>query len=165
MAPAWRPAEMRHLAAIAAVAAAVHPAHPEGDDVFAERLRLYPEGCRVLAGDAVGGYVLSHPWVLGRPPALDTLLGTLPARPDTYYVHDLALLPGLRRQGHAAAAVRHMIRLARRLALPTLSLVAVNGTDAFWRRFGFAPHENPALAAKLAGYGDAAYMVLDLRST
>ncbi len=36
MAPAWRPAEMRHLAAIAAVAAAVHPAHPEGDDVFAE---------------------------------------------------------------------------------------------------------------------------------
>jgi GNAT superfamily N-acetyltransferase len=164
MAPAWRPAEVRDVAGIAAVAAATHPAHPERDAVFAERLRLFPEGCRVLGGD-VHGYLLSHPWRFGRPPALDTLLGGLPARPDTYYVHDLALLPGLRRQGHAAAAVRHMIRLARRLALPTLSLVAVNGTDAFWRRFGFAPHENPALAAKLAGYGDAAYMVLDLGST
>ena len=28
------------------------------------------------------------------PPKLDTLLGQLPAQPDTYYLHDLALLPG-----------------------------------------------------------------------
>ena len=151
---------MEDVAGISAVAAAVHPCHPERDAVFAERLRLFPQGCRVLAQRGVGGYLLSHPWVLGRPPALDTLIHALPARPDTFYVHDLALLPELRGCGHAGAAVRHAVRLARRLALPTLSLTAVSGTEAFWRRFGFEPHDGPALAAALAGYGGgAAYMV------
>src|SRR5919202_5646322 len=93
MTRAWRPAAVEDVAGISAVAAAVHPSHPERDAVFAERLRLFPDGCRVLADGGRGGDLLSHPWLLGRPPALDTLIHALPARPDTYYIHDLALRP------------------------------------------------------------------------
>ena len=163
MAFAWRPARAGDLAAITAIAAAVHPGYPEGEAVFAERLSLFPEGCRILADDAPAGYLLSHPWVFGEPPKLDSLLGALPERPSTYYVHDLGLLVQARGRGHAGTAIRDVIAMARRLGLATVSLVAVNDTTGFWRRFGFRLHDDPGLAAWLRSYDeDAAYMVLSL---
>ena len=76
----WRAMEAADLAAVERVAAHVHPDYPEDEAVFAERLSLCPEGCLVLArplGDPCG-YVVAHPWRLGQPPALNSLLGALP---------------------------------------------------------------------------------------
>lgn len=152
------------LAAVVAIAGAVHPDFPEDAAVFAERLALFPVGCLVLddGTDAVG-YMVSHPWHLGAPPALDSRLGALPEVADTYYVHDVALLDRARGTGAASAGVRRLVDLADRLGLPSMSLVAVNGSAPFWERLGFlweAGEGDAALAGKLAGYGaDARYMV------
>ena len=142
------------LPAVGAVAAAVHPAYPERPAVFAERLRLFPPGCLVLEGEdgAVSGYVVSHPWLLGRPPALDSLLGALPPAPTTYYLHDIALLPATRGSGAAGAALRRVEAVARAGGLANLTLVAVGGSAGFWRHQGFRPVEEPALAEKLRSY-------------
>lgn len=139
------------------IAAKIHAAYPEDEAVFAERLRLYPAGCHVLAVEGwVVGYMLSHPWRLGEPPALNSLLGALPDNPDTYYLHDLALLPETRGTGAGSAIVAALAAQARAEGLATMSLVAVHDSVAFWQRHGFAVAEDPALTAKLRSYDQAA---------
>lgn len=49
--PHWRSARASDLMAISAIAARIHPDLPESPDVFAEKMRLYPDGCRVLIAD------------------------------------------------------------------------------------------------------------------
>ncbi len=150
------------IAAMATIAARVHPDFPERQAVFAERQRLAPAGCLMLqAGDAAEGYVLSHPWTLASPPALDTLLGALPAAPDCWYLHDLALLPSTRGAGLGPIALDLLAARARAAGLPWMALVAVTGSAPFWRRQGFAPAPPPGTG--LAGYGaDAGFMTRGL---
>jgi len=147
------------LPAVGGLAGRVHPAYPEDDAMFAERLRLYPEGCRVLArAEGIAAYVVSHPW-RGVPPALNTRLGALPARPSTFYIHDLALAPEVRGTGAAAEIVSWLAAHARAAGIPGLSLIAVNGSADFWRRHGFEARHDPALDRKLGSYGaDAQFM-------
>jgi ribosomal protein S18 acetylase RimI-like enzyme len=107
-------------------------------------------------GDSLIGYILSHPWTYGAPPALNSLLGAIPMPPNTYYIHDIALLPQARGTGAANIVVAQLIDLAASLGLPNLSLVAVNDSVGFWQRHGFALTPIPALDAKLRSYDDAA---------
>jgi len=49
---------------------------------------------------------------------------------------------------------------ARSERLPSLSLIAVNGSSGFWQRQGFEAVEDQALAVKLRSYGDdASFMI------
>ena len=142
------------LGAIVRIASAAHPGLDERPEVFAEKLRLYPQGCLALAiGGAVAGYAFSHPWTLGDAPALDALLGALPPAQDCLYLHDLALSPEARGHGAAAAAIDRLTALAAAEGLPAMALVAVRGTHTFWARAGFVETPLPRLAAKLAAYG------------
>ncbi|GLH80639.1 N-acetyltransferase [Bradyrhizobium sp. SSBR45G] len=163
-APGWRAMRPDDLAAVDAVAARVHPDFPEDAAVFAERLRLYPQGCRVLAaadGEVVG-YVVSHPWHGGQPPALNVLIGSIPAPASTYYIHDLALRPEVRGSGAASRIVDALIGHARTRGLTSLSLTAVNGSVAFWRKQGFVVVA-PRVDGTMSSYGeDARQMRLDL---
>lgn len=149
------------LVAVSEIAAALHPDHFERDEVFAERLALDPDGCRVLAdGDDVAGYVLSHPWLALTPPALDNLLGSLPARPTTYYIHDIAMRPGAQGRGAGRTILDTVEARAQALGLPTLSLVTVAEAATFWRAAGFA--ETPVEAAAreaLRSYGEGAFFM------
>ena len=173
-----RPAD---LARVAAIAAGVHPGFPEAPEVAAERLALCPEGCLVLEAPVEGaleapgagvleapgeglregsagvvGYVLSHPWLAGAAPKLDSLLGGLPAAPGCWYWHDLALQPVARGRGAAAAAVARVLALAQGAGLPQVALVAVGESAGFWRRMGFVVAAGPDVRSYGAG---AAYMV------
>lgn len=158
--PRWRAMAAADLPALMAIAAVAHPDFPEAEAVFAERLRLFPAGCRVLAGGGhLHGYVFSHPWHAGQPVPLDTLLGALPADATALYLHDLALLPSARGLGAAGAVVQELLALARGLGLASLSLVAVSHSSRFWRQQGFEPREGVA-SAQLRGYGgNAVFMV------
>lgn len=153
------------LPAVMAVAAKVHPDYPEGEAVFIERLALHPVGCLVLAGgEGLGGYVLSHPWLLGQVPALDSLLGPLPDDADAYYIHDLALVPAARGGGAASACVDRLAAHARASGFDRMALVAIGNSAGFWRRQGFREAHDEALARKLASYDSAArYMIRDLK--
>jgi ribosomal protein S18 acetylase RimI-like enzyme len=157
---AWRPLVETDLPALANIAAEVHPDFPEEEAVFAERLALAPGWCFALAdGKRLCGYVLGHPWT-GPPPKLDTLLGALPDPPIHGYVHDLALLPEARGDGHGRRIVNRLISLAKSEDLRGMALVAVSGSTPFWQRQGFEVATPPG---PLAGYGpNARYMLRDL---
>ena len=154
------------LGAVAGIAARVHVAYPEDDAVFAERLTLYPDGCFVLDSAAgLLGYMISHPWHLGQPPSLNIMLGTLPAPASTYYLHDLALLPQARGLGAGPRIVTSLVQHASAQQHCNLSLVAVNNSSSFWRRQGFNPLQDQALADKLASYdAEACYMLRELNA-
>ena len=165
----WRPMTAKDLTAVDAIAARVHPLYPEEQAVLAERLRLYPDGCRALdmaldmGGAGIAGYVLSHPWHLGEPPALNVMLERIPSPGSTYYIHDLALLPEARGSGAGFLIVNELISHARELGLPSLSLVAVNGSMPFWERHGFEAATVQHESSKPSSYGeDARLMSLDL---
>lgn len=160
----WREMTETDLSAVDAIAAVVHPDFPEDPDIFAERLQLFREGCHVLDdGAALAGYIFSHPWRLGEPPALNRKLGNLPTPASTYYIHDLALMPRARGAAHGTGITEQLAHLASSRQFTSLSLVAVNGSTPFWQRHGFVPLADAGLAAKLASYGDdAAYMIRHL---
>lgn len=154
---AWRPMTAADLPAVAAIASEVHPDFPEDDAVFAERQRLFPAGCRVLAGaGGLAAYVVSHPWEAGSCPPLNTLLGALPQPASTWYIHDIALLPATRGTGAAGEIVDTLKVEALGAGLQELSLVAVNGSAGFWRRMGFVETGGAGVASKLASYGSGA---------
>jgi GNAT superfamily N-acetyltransferase len=160
----WRPMASSDLGAVHALADAIHRDHPEDPAVLAERQRLFPDGCQVLDRDgAMVGYVISHPWKFGQPPALNTLLEGLPVPPTTYYLHDLAIAPAARGTGSAGPAVERLSRLAEDMGFANLSLVAVNASRKFWEKFGFGPIDLPGMASKLSSYGDdAVFMAREL---
>lgn len=160
--PTWRSMTPADLPAVDRLASTIHTFYPEEPTIFAERLKLYPAGCWLLeVGTELLGYAISHPWLTGQPPALNSLLGTLPAQPTTFYIHDVALLPHARNMGEGTRIVTTLFEHARQQGLPTASGVAVNHSTPFWQKLGstIAP-TTPELAAKMHSYGNGAhYMV------
>ncbi|WP_439406728.1 GNAT family N-acetyltransferase [Bradyrhizobium sp. DASA03076] len=164
--PNWRPARASDFAAISAIAARIHPDLFERPEVFAEKMRLCSDGCRVLAADeAIVGYGLAHPWKKHWIPPLDALLERLPDDADCLYVHDIAVLPHAR-GGVARDYVATIEKLARSSGVSALALVSIYTTRPLWERFGFRPvTTNAEMSAKLASYGKGAtYMLSELVS-
>ncbi|MEO6395885.1 MAG: GNAT family N-acetyltransferase [Devosia sp.] len=158
---AWRAMSFYDLPAVGAIAAEVHPGFFEAPEVLAEKQRLYHPGAYLLEiGERPAGYVLSHPWTSGRLPALNALLGELPEAADTYYLHDIALLPVARRIGAASFIVEALAKHAAAHGFGTMSLVAVNASQSYWERHGFAVVDAPDLNEKLATYEPAARLML-----
>lgn len=158
---AWRAMTAYDLPAVQGIADTVHADFFESPEVLAERLKLYQHGCYLLElGEKPTGYVLSHPWTYASLPPLNTLLKRLPAEPDTYYLHDLCLLPVARRVRAASKIVEALVKHATVEGYPTMTLVAVNGSVPFWERHGFVVTEIDELYGKLLSYEEAArYMV------
>jgi len=155
----WRAMSEDDLAAVRQIAGIVHPDYPEDAAVFAERLALYPPGCRLFvdASGRAAGYALTHPWRHRTPPKLDTLLGAIPADADTYYLHDIALLPWTRGRGAATELLADLALLAREAGLSRMSLVAVNASRPVWEHRGFTV--DAEAAADLASYGGEAWFM------
>ena len=162
---AWRAMIADDLPAVHALSIRVHPDHPERPEVLAEKFRLYPRGCFVLAPrQDIEGYCFSHPWTKGAVPALDGFLGKLPDRPSTYYVHDLTIDAAVRGKGQGRAVVPLLLKAAKSAGLKHLSLVAVNRRGRFWQAAGFSRTADEALQeAARAKYGAGAmHMELNL---
>lgn len=156
----WASMQPAEFSAVYELSKIIHPGFPESYAVMEEKFRLYPEGCFFCRIDGVPfGYAQTHPWDGVHLPALNTLLGAVPADTPHYYLHDIALLPGARRGGHG----REIVELIRRHALAqgftSLSLVAVNGSVPFWQRQGFSVCAPGQYAEKLASYGEDARLM------
>lgn len=106
------------------------------------------------------GYLISLPWESANPPTLDAQSCRLPESPDCLYLHDLAVAPCARHSGAARGLVEAFFARLAALSLTRACLIAVQGSSTYWARHGFhVMPTTPALAVKLAGYGeDVRYM-------
>lgn len=155
----WRRMAQPDLFSVERIGDLIHPDYPEDATIIAERLRLYPAGCLVLDGEqGIQGYTVAHPWLFGRPPPLNTQLERLPTRADTFYIHDLALMPEVRGGGFGAKAVDLLVQQAAIDAFRSMSLVAVGSSPRFWRRSGFQVIEQEATRTTLTTYEGAIFM-------
>lgn len=154
----WRPMSAEDISAVSKLSSDIYLDLFETDIVLQEKLKLFPAGCHILKhGDALAGYLFSHPWHRHNPPPLNTRLGALPPNPDIYYIHDLALARCARGRGMAEPIVDETVKLARSLALDTLALVAVKDAEKFWERQKFGIISTAELTKKLETYGSGAY--------
>ena len=162
----WRLMTSEDVDAVQALADRIHVDHPEDRSVFVERLHLYPQGCHVLVGSGRPiGYALTHPWQLAEPPPLNSPLGEIPREANTYYVHDVALLPEGRGRGYAGQIIDRLADHAMKAGYGAMSLVAVNKSQKFWEKLDFRAQDIPGLKTKLSSYGpDAALMVRELKT-
>ena len=155
----WRELSINDIKSLARIADTIHPGLPEDDEVFSERVSLFPEGCLALLdsnSNDLYGYTISHPIRRRQPPSLNSLLGKIDSEhADQYYIHDLAILPELRGRGFAQECMNKLFAIAKRY--PTTCLISVYGTETFWGRFGFVKVGiDKFLREKLLGYGDDA---------
>jgi len=160
----WRPITPDDIPTVLTIADRVHPDFPEDLAVFAERQRLYPAGAYLLDRQGTAcGYLISHPWHSGAPPALNSLLHQLPSEADIFYLHDLALLPTGRGQGAARVIVERIVDHARGSGFSSVRLIAVNGSVLFWQHLGFDIEDSAQATGYIQTYGkDARLMARSL---
>jgi GNAT superfamily N-acetyltransferase len=154
----WRNLTIDDIEPLAQVANKIHPGLPERDEVFAERIKLFPAGCLALVdnkSNKLHGYAISHPIRYQAPPPLDSLLGEIAEDADQFYIHDLAILPECQGRGYGKECLEMLFEVAKKYQ--STGLVSVYGTAPFWGRFGFVPVKmNVALQTKLVEYGEDA---------
>lgn len=177
----WRPLTHSDIPSLYHLSTQLHPSLPEEAEVFAERQRLFPGGCLALVRsasdsesvsrdtaeksnteeaqmqeDQLYGYAIAHPIPPRCPPALDTLLTSIPVSATDFYIHDLALSPEARGRGLAKAGVEFLLGVAGETGLKTAALVSVYGTAAFWEGCGFKRVHDEGMRRKVEGYGEGA---------
>lgn len=161
--PTIRPLQDADMPAVAALQTTVfQPRFHETLEELTTRLAVAAPLCwaAVDPDGALLAYILSHPWPAGSPPAIGTHLQP-PPQTDNWFIHDLAIGPQARGLGLGRDLVRAASRAAIAAGLTRGDLVAVQGAWSFWNKLGYQPQTDlpPALAAKVAGYGeDARYM-------
>ncbi|MBV5287104.1 MAG: GNAT family N-acetyltransferase [Methyloversatilis discipulorum] len=144
--------------ALQAIAYADAAFAPEGAAVYLNRMNLAPDLCLVAqsaAGDLLG-YLVSHPWHDGKPPALDTELSALPAQATRWYLHDCAVATSARGSGVAAALYEAAHDAAVCRGLRCAALVAVGDAAGYWAQRGYRSAAGAVPAQTLASYGEGA---------
>ncbi|MFB2755587.1 MULTISPECIES: GNAT family N-acetyltransferase [Shewanella] len=133
---------------------------PEPLHVLQSKWHVSPQSCFVFeVNESVVGYCLAHPWTTNMPPALYEPITHLP-KADTLYLHDIAISAKAQGLGAGSKALMRLKQLADRFNLSSLSLVAVQGADSYWRKMGFKPK---AIDKCLGSYtDDAMYMIYKL---
>jgi ribosomal protein S18 acetylase RimI-like enzyme len=108
------------------------------DDAFLRLIDLYPAGAFGLFDEEVlCGYAFAVPQRAGAVLDLTSPLEALPASPDVYYIHDVAVGGTHRGRGLGRRLVEELLRRARASGFPGCELVSVQGSAPFWERFGF----------------------------
>jgi ribosomal protein S18 acetylase RimI-like enzyme len=98
---------------------------------------LSPGSYVLLNQKQVVGYLISHPYIRDKSAPLNTLIHEIPETPDTWYIHDLAILPEFRGRGMVRPVLEDIKALALSHGIKELSLVSVYGTEVFWTKMGF----------------------------
>lgn len=131
---------------------------PESAESLTDKQRLGTETCWVACtGEQLLGYVLALPWDSNQLPPLDARLSERPPVCDCVYLHDLAITPMARALGVGTHLINHVLSSAKQLGWSRVCLIAIQGSQPYWARYGFnACASSPDMANKLASYGESA---------
>ena len=154
----------QHLPGLLAVQEACYGAGlVESAEVFTRRLTS-PANCSLVleyAGQVVA-YLAAYASVRHKVTHLQGDFEVAPGRPDTLYLHDMAVLPQCAGRGLARALLQPLWSQAAAQGLRYTALVSVQGSQAYWERQGYAVQAlaDAAQSACLASYGTGAVYML-----
>ena len=110
------------------------------DEAFLRLIDLFPEGAiGAFDGEGLCGFVFGLPLIAGTTLDLRRPLDRIPERADVFYVHDIAVARRCRGLGVGRALATRLLELARSRGFRRAELVSVQGSAAFWEKFGFQP--------------------------
>lgn len=132
----WRPMTLEDIPTVYLISLFLHSLY-EHSEVFQERMTLTVGSYVLLHQDRIVGYLISHPYTRDNYPDLNTLIHRIPENPDTWYIHDLAILPEFRGRGMVRPILTQVKELALSKGIKEMSLVSVYGTEKFWTKMGF----------------------------
>lgn len=128
-----RTAKASEYSEISAIGTANYPENLyEGDESLKSKMEGYPDGCLVADLDGVVGYIISFPYMLGKPYPIDEIYNP-EGNPDCYYIHNLCVMPEFRKKGIARMLARRVLEFR----WPVVCLVAVMESERFWHKLGF----------------------------
>jgi len=140
------------------IGAYLDPEIHEPAETFEAYLRGFPAGClAAVADDSLVGYGFGHPWLKGVPVPLNTTELELPETPTCFHIHDIAVK--VKGGGVGGRLLRQMVEVATAEQVEFVDLIAVQGADTYWHRFGFRRSEPETEPAKAAYGPTAVYMV------
>jgi GNAT superfamily N-acetyltransferase len=139
------------------------PDYQEPAAAFAAKLQASPRTLwgadhPVMAGELMA-YLICLPVRGLQWPGLHATTQTPAEHADALYLHDLSLHPDARGLGLGQALVRHAMAWALEHGLRRVLLMAVQGSQAYWRQQGFTPIAPAVLAqhgAELNSFGERA---------
>ena len=154
-----RPLNAKDLPGLLAVQRACYgDAYIESAAVVARRMAS-PAQCSLVLERAgqLCAYLAAYDSVAGNVTPLHGEFEASDA-PDTLYLHDLAVLPALAGQGLAQSLLAQLWRSGWARGLTRSTLVAVQGSQAYWERHGYAVRALTDAVQKrhLAASGEAA---------
>ncbi len=126
----WRPMTHRDLNKVYTISLAQWGStYYESLKIFQNKLDYYPDGCFVYEDDfKVQGYLLSHPWSSTNIPNINEPLPRMLI--DTYYIHDIVLLPEFRGEMIASKLISQILKDRKEVCL-----VAPEPTQHYWKKY------------------------------
>lgn len=132
----------------------------ENKDVFERMIAVYPSGCLGVSFNGIlTGYVFFHPYYEDKIKPLNHSL-RLDGSEDCMYLHDMAIQSEYRGMGLTRILMDKVDIETRNRKLTIQTLVAVQESHYFWKKYGFKP------VNKIEKYGGSAayYMKRRLHS-
>ena len=135
---------------------------PEDLNILKSKWLSSPNTCAVYKSNEnkTLAYLLAHPWASEVPPKLyekTPITNSL-----NLYLHDLALAHEAQGKGIAKLLVTNLIAKAKSQGFAKILLVAIQGSDTFWMKFGFIVIANAIICPS---YGDnSQLMQLELKT-
>lgn len=122
----------------------------EGEESFISKIKGCYEGCFVADLDGIVGYIISFPYLVGKPYPIDNFYKEVDD-PNCWYIHDLCVSKEFRGKGIAKELASTVINRNSSV----FCLTAVENSEKFWGGLGFRSFFD------LDYYGGrASYMVL-----
>ena len=111
---------------------------PERLNVLKSKWVTSPETCFIFKTESnvIKGYLLAHVWDSYNPPKLFEELPTI-TNGSILYLHDLAVSQDAKGIGVGKQLVQKLMETAKTRQYKEILLVAVQGAESFWSRFGF----------------------------
>ena len=130
----------------------------EDQSVFEKMLLVFPEGAfLILDKDKLIGYIFFHPYTFGKIKSLNNSLMLL-GDENCLYIHDLCIHPNYRGLGLTKLFLDLFNQKTHFYKYNYQALVAVQGSEKFWRKFGFQISKKIKYRDK-----DAYYLTKDIK--
>lgn len=109
----------------------------ETPESIQSKISTSPETCFLkISNNQIIAYCLAYPYAKYNIPSLNSLLNDLPLSTNLF-LHDLAVLPHYSGKGIASKILSHLFAVIPKMGFTSITLVAVQNSQSFWKKFGF----------------------------
>lgn len=121
--------------------------YEEEEERFTSKIKGCYEGCLVADLDGIIGYIISFPYLVGKPYPIDNFYEPI-ENSNCWYIHDLCVCEEFRKKGIAKELAKTVVNKDCKI----FCLTAIEGSENFWGKIGFRTFFDLNYCGKKANY-------------